>query len=148
MPGVDWRLWRAQVMQESAGNANAVSPVGAMGLAQVMPGTFADISRKAGITGNPFDPATNLQAGAWYMGRLRAQFHTNRTERDRHSLALASYNAGIGHIVRAQRIAGNPPEWQPVADRLPQVTGRHAKETADYVVKIYGYYRRFVAVGV
>lgn len=134
-------------MQESAGRAGAVSPVGAMGLAQVMPGTFADIGRKSGITGNPFDPLTNLRAGAWYMASLRKQFHTRRSADDRHSLALGSYNAGVGNIVRAQRIAGDPVEWQPVSDALPQVTGRHAKETQDYVVKIWQYYRSYVAAG-
>lgn len=144
MPLVDWRLWKAQVKAESAFKPSAVSPVGAMGLAQIMPATFADIGRKAGIKGNPFDPEVNLMAGAFYMAMMRSAFKVPRPDFERHNLALGSYNAGLGNIIKAQEIAGSPIEWQPVADALPKVTGRHAKETIDYVSKIRRYYRNYL----
>lgn len=144
MPEVDWRLWKAQVHTESAFRPNAVSPVGAQGLAQIMPGTFMDISRETGIRGNPFDPQTNLMAGAYYMSKMRRVFRAPRPDIERHKLACASYNAGAGHIIRAQRIAGNPVEWEPVSLVLVQVTGRHSVETVNYVQRIYGTYQRYL----
>lgn len=147
MPLVDWRLWKAQVKAESAFKAGAVSPVGAMGLSQIMPATFADIGRKAGIKGNPFDPETNLMAGAWYLARQRAIFKQKRSDKDRHDLAMAAYNAGAGSIIKAQQLAGNNPEWQPVADKLHLVAGRHSKETIDYVTKIRAFHRTMLISG-
>lgn len=147
MPGVDWRLWKAQVQAESGFKANATSPVGAMGLSQVMPRTFAEISTRAGIKGNPYDPMTNLRAGAWYMARQRDIFKAPRPEAEKHNLAAASYNSGAGNVIKAQNIAGNPPEWQPVADVLPKVTGHHAVETVNYVKRIRENHRSYILAG-
>lgn len=147
MPSVDWRLWKAQVKAESAFKAGAVSPVGAMGLSQIMPATFAEIGQRSGIKGNPFDPEVNIMAGAFYMARQRAAFKFPRPDFERHNLALASYNAGVGNIIRAQKLAGNPPEWQPVADKLHLVTGRHSKETINYVSKIRAFHRAMLISG-
>jgi hypothetical protein len=119
------------------------SPVGAQGLAQVMPGTFRDIMRETNIRGNPYDPYTNLMAGAYYMGKMRRIFRAPRPDVERHKLAAASYNAGAGHIIRAQALVGNPKEWKPVADVLPQITGRHAKETQNYVERIFRTYQTY-----
>jgi membrane-bound lytic murein transglycosylase F len=118
-----------------------------MGLAQVMPATFRDISRASGISGDPFDPETNLNAGAYYMAKQRAIFKAPRPEAERHNLACAAYNAGVGHIIKAQRIAGNPEGWEPVAAVLPQVTGRHSIETINYVRRIRETYRRYILTG-
>lgn len=147
MPSVDWLWWKAQVKAESAFNPLARSPVGAIGLAQIMPATFAEIGRKSGITGNPYAPEVNLMAGAWYMNRQRAIFKAPRPEYEKHALACAAYNAGAGHIIKAQRLAGDPQEWQPVAEKLPQVTGKHAKETTDYVSKIRRFYKNYLLAG-
>lgn len=141
MPEVDWLLWKAQVHTESAFNPNARSPVGAQGLSQVMPGTFMQISKESGIINNPYDPQTNLMAGAYYMAKMRRIFRSPRPDIERHKLAVASYNAGAGHIIKAQALVGNPPEWKPVADVLPKITGKHAKETQNYVERIYRTYQ-------
>jgi len=147
MPSVDWRLWKAQVKAESAFKAGAVSPVGAIGLSQIMPTTFSEIGQRSGIKGNPFDPEVNLMAGAWYMNRQRAIFKEPRPDFERHNLALAAYNAGAANVIRAQRLAGNPKEWQPVADKLHLVTGSHSMETKDYVAKIRSFYRAYLISG-
>jgi len=144
MPLVDWRLWKAQVQAESAFKAGAVSPVGAMGLSQIMPATLVEIGRKSGIKGNPFDPEVNLMAGAFYMATQRQIFKAPRPDSERHKLANAAYNAGAGNIIKAQQLASNPPDWQPAAEKLPLVTGRHSKETIDYVAKIQRYYRNYL----
>lgn len=147
MPSIDWRLWKAQIKAESAFNPLAKSPVGAMGLSQIMPQTFKEIGEKSGIAGSAFDPEVNLMAGAWYMARMRNTFKAPRPEHEKHNLAAASYNAGVGNIIRAQQLAGNPAEWQPVADKLHLVTGRHARETRDYITKINRYYRAMLLSG-
>lgn len=147
MPSVDWRLWKAQVKAESAFKAGAVSPVGAMGLSQIMPATFAEIGRRSGINGDPFDPEVNLMAGAWYMNRQRAVFKSPRPDHERHNLAIAAYNAGAGNIIKAQQLAGNPIDWQHAAAKLHLVTGKHSKETIDYVAKIRSFYRAYLISG-
>lgn len=147
MPSVDWRLWKAQVKAESAFKAGAVSPVGAMGLSQIMPATFAEIGKRSGIAGSPFDPEVNLMAGAWYMNRQRAIFKAPKPDYERHNLAMASYNAGAGNIIKAQQLSGSNSKWQQVADKLHLVTGRHSKETIDYVSKIRAFHRAMLISG-
>jgi soluble lytic murein transglycosylase-like protein len=86
-------LLSALVWQESRWNPSAISPKGAIGLAQLMPGTARDL----GV--NPADPAANLIGGARYLRQLLDQFDGD-VER-----ALAAYNAGPGRV----RSAGGIP---------------------------------------
>jgi soluble lytic murein transglycosylase-like protein len=79
-------LLSALVWQESRWNQAAVSPKGAVGLAQLMPGTARDL----GV--NPADPAANLTGGARYLRQLLDQFDGNVEN------ALAAYNAGPGRV--------------------------------------------------
>lgn len=147
LPGVDWLLWKSQIKQESSFNCNATSPVGAQGCAQIMPATMRDISRLSGILGSAYDPEIGIAAGSFYMAQQRAIFRAPRPDFERHNLAMAAYNAGAGSIIKAQALAGNPAEWQPVADKLHLVTGKHARETRDYVTKINRYYRAMLLSG-
>jgi soluble lytic murein transglycosylase-like protein len=82
-------LLEAVVWQESRWNTAAVSPVGARGLAQLMPGT----ARQMGV--NPHDPNANLEGGARYL-RLQLDAFGGDIEK-----ALAAYNAGPGRVLRA-----------------------------------------------
>ena len=91
--GVPPDLFLRLIQQESGWNANALSHKGAMGLAQLMPGT----ARLLGV--NPADPRQNLEGGARY---LRMQYDTFGDWR----LALAAYNAGPGAV---QQYNGIPP---------------------------------------
>ena len=80
---------RAVIAVESAGNPRAVSHAGAMGLMQVMPGTWAALRQQHGLGQDPFDPRDNILAGTAY---LRAMY-------DRYGnigAMLAAYNAGPG----------------------------------------------------
>jgi len=85
-------LIEALVWQESRWRAGAVSPAGARGLAQLMPGT----ARQMGVDAN--DPHANLEGGARY---LRAQLDAFGGDLEK---ALAAYNAGPGRVQAANGI--------------------------------------------
>ena len=145
LPGVDWRLWKAQLYQESQLNPAAVSPVGAAGLAQFMPGTWAEVSRELGYEAiSPHMAAPAIDAGAYYMAKLRKGWSSPRPEMDRHSLAAASYNAGFGSILKAQRACGGAVQYAQVIKCLPEVTGHHSSETTTYVQRIWQWWTQMV----
>ena len=147
-PGLDWVWWRAQLWQESRLRPEAVSPVGARGLAQFMPGTWADVVRALRLPpgASPHHDIA-IEAGAYYMAQLMRGWTTERPQDRRLELAQASYNAGMGHITRAQRVCGGARDWADIAPCLPQVTGRHARETIDYVRLIAEHRARMLAAG-
>lgn len=146
MPGYDWRWLRAQCYQESRFDPVAVSPAGARGLCQFMPGTWADARRAIGV-GSVWSPAQNTWAAGWYMRRMLAIWTAERTDYQRLQLAQASYNAGAGHIIEAQRLCSDAPTWAGIAPCLPDVTGRHARETIGYVRSIRGWFCQTVSAG-
>jgi len=82
-----WRVMHA----ESRGNRRAVSPAGAMGLMQIMPGTWSMLTSRHRLGKDPFDVRANILAGAAY---LRAMWDRYRDIR----LMLAAYNAGPGRV--------------------------------------------------
>ncbi len=85
--GIDVHLLRAVAWTESRGRQNAVSPKGALGVMQLMPGTAAEL----GI--DPLNPQANLHGGARYLARQLSRFQSV-------PLALAAYNAGPGAVLR------------------------------------------------
>lgn len=91
--GIPEDLFLRLVQQESGWNANARSHKGAMGLAQLMPGTAA----RLGVNAN--DPGQNLDGGARYLRMMYDRFGSWR-------LALAAYNAGPEAV---DRHGGIPP---------------------------------------
>lgn len=142
LPGRDWRELKAQCYQESLLKPDAVSPVGAMGLCQTMPSTFKDIPAHIRGSESAFNPVANIHAAAWYMRRMRAIWKSPRPDEDRQRLAWASYNAGAGNLIKAQRVCGGPVGFEPIMVCLPKVTGIHSRETATYVQRIDRWLRR------
>ena len=137
-----WSAWKAQLWQESRLDPDAVSPVGAAGVAQFMPGTWREIAPALGY--GHFPPSSvrpAIEAGAYYMAKLRRGWSAPRPAFDRHWLAAASYNAGFGNILKAQKVCGGPSLYREIISCLPQVTGRHSAETIDYVTKIRRWWR-------
>ena len=126
--------WAAQIYQESLCRSAAVSPAGAAGLAQFMPATWAEAQAHFGIRASPHDDIA-IEAGAWYMMRQMGVWRSPRPARERWRLALASYNAGAGNIIRAQRACDGARDWRDIETCLPMITGHHATETRTYVVR-------------
>lgn len=148
-PLVDWRLYKAQAMAESNLDPLAVSLVGAKGIMQAMNPTWGDWQRQlwGGRTIDVFDPEYNIEGGIYYMERLRHTWRRNRTEVDRHKLALASYNAGTGHILKSQKLCGDPRPYVDIMECLPQVTGpKNSAETQHYAPRIYRFYATLMVI--
>ena len=111
--GLDAALIAAVIKAESNFNPHAVSPAGAQGLMQLMPGT----ARSLGVT-NSFDPVQNINAGTHYLAKQFAEFDDNVR------LALAAYNAGPKAV---KQYGGMPPY----------------RETREFVNRVLGYYRQY-----
>lgn len=94
--GVDAALIAAQLMAESGFDPNAVSPAGAVGIAQFMPAT----AREWGLR-DRFDPVASIEAQAKFMSSLLRQFHSV-------PLAIAAYNAGPGAVASCRCVPPYP----------------------------------------
>ncbi|OYU75330.1 MAG: transglycosylase [Alphaproteobacteria bacterium PA3] len=90
--GLDPKLLHALVIIESAYDSRAISPVGAQGLTQLMPGTAAELGVR-----DAFDSEENLRAGARYLANQIGRFSDIR-------LALAAYNSGPNRVARLGRV--------------------------------------------
>jgi membrane-bound lytic murein transglycosylase F len=100
--GLDWRLVAAQMFQESGFNPRAKSWAGARGLMQVMPRT----AREMGFDPKDlYDPETSIAAGTLYLHRMIKLKDSAIPMGQRYRFALASYNAGRGHVLDARKIA-------------------------------------------
>lgn len=105
--GVDPLFLRAVMHTESAFNPRAVSPVGAMGLMQLMPAT----AQRFGVA-NAYAATENIRGGAQYLAWLLRRFHGD------HRLAAAAYNAGEGAVDRHKGI----PPYRETIDYVEKVT--------------------------
>jgi membrane-bound lytic murein transglycosylase F len=98
--GFDWRLIAAQAYEESRFDPQAQSTVGATGILQVMPSTASAL----GIE-DPEDPESGIYAGTQYLKNQYELFDDAELKEDRLWFALASYNAGYGHVEDARHLA-------------------------------------------
>lgn len=96
---IDWRLVAAVIYEESAFQADALSPAGAFGLMQVK----EEAAREVGVF--PYgDPDSNIRAGVRYLAAMRSAFPAGGT-RDQLAMMLAAYNMGPGHMRDARALA-------------------------------------------
>lgn len=115
----------AVMVVESGRRRRAISPKGAMGLLQLMPQTWRDLSGELGLGDDPFEPRANILAGAAYLRRLYDRFGAPGF--------LGAYNAGperyAGYLAG---VRGLPAETRAYIERLaPLIThgGRSATPT-------------------
>lgn len=130
--GFDWRLVTAQMYQESRFDPKAKSPVGARGLMQLMPRT----AKSLGIE-KLTDPASNIRGGIQYLDWLRDRFDDDLPLPERLWFALAAYNAGVGHVRDARRLAAqiglDPDRWfDNVEQAMLLLSKRHYAKKARY----------------
>ncbi len=109
--GVDPYLVFLVIEQESHFHTRALSPKGARGLMQLMPGT----ARRLGIT-RPFDAAENIKGGTQYLRELMDMFRGDV------NLVLASYNAGEGAVIKYGR---NVPPYRETRDYVRTIGKRY-----------------------
>jgi membrane-bound lytic murein transglycosylase MltF len=136
---VDFLLMAAQGYQESMLNQNAKSPVGAIGIMQVMPATGKELK-----VGDITQIEPNVHAGVKYMRRVMDTYFANEPM-DKLNKALftfASYNAGPGRIRQLRREAEkkglDPNVWFGNVERI--ASERIGRETVTYVSNIFKYY--------
>jgi murein DD-endopeptidase MepM/ murein hydrolase activator NlpD len=113
--GVDPYLVFLVIEQESHFHPRALSPKGARGLMQLMPGT----ARRFGVT-RPFDPTENIRGGTQYLRDLLRMFNGQV------DLALASYNAGEGRVIG---YGNKVPPFQETRNYVKKIRQRYGKGT-------------------
>ena len=136
---VDWLLMAAQGYQESQLNQAAKSPVGAVGIMQVMPATGKDLN-----VGDINLVEPNIHAGVKYMRLMIDQYYGKEpmTQLDKALFAFASYNAGAGRISQLRKEAAkrglDPNVWFHNVEYV--AAEKIGAETVTYVSNIYKYF--------
>jgi hypothetical protein len=115
--GLDPEIFVRQMMQESGMNPDAVSPKGALGIAQIMPATARNPGYGVRPIEDPTDPEEGLRFGAEYMRAMLDEFGGN------YGLALAAYNAGAGAVKKA----GGIPPFQETQNYVATILGGKMK---------------------
>lgn len=130
-PLVDWHWFKAQGIAESGLNPGASSQMGAKGIMQIMPATFAEIQKKNPHFSNIDEARWNIAAGIYYDRLQFRKWKEGLPSEERLSFALASYNAGYGNVLRAYQRASRSDdkvrEWRQVAPFAPAETRKYVR---------------------
>jgi soluble lytic murein transglycosylase len=118
--------------EESSFDAAAVSPSGALGLMQLLPGTARDVAGRLGV---PFiqdkltrDPNYNVQLGSYYLAEMLGRFGGS------YEIALAAYNAGPNRVARWLETIGDPRTGN--IDMVDWIEMIPFRETRNYVRRV------------
>jgi len=138
-----YEILKAQYIQESSLNRKAESSANAQGISQILPSTWNFISKKLNKQNiSPFNAEYSIMYGSYYMKYLRDNWKFKRPEIDRYKLSLASYNAGLGNILKSQKLCNEKLLYKEIVICLPDITGHHHRETLHYVDNIFNIYRK------
>lgn len=131
-------LLAAQLHAESAWRPDAVSPVGAQGLAQFMRATAADVARRyGGGPPNPFDPRWAMAAQSRYLRELHAAVAGAANPSERMAFSLAGYNGGARHVQRRRALSATPERcFNAACDINPGVSSASQRENRAYSRRI------------
>jgi membrane-bound lytic murein transglycosylase MltF len=136
---LDYLLMAAQGYQESTLDQSVKSPVGAIGVMQVMPPTGKELK-----VGDITEVEPNIHAGVKYMRFMMDQYFKDEpmTELNKGLMTFASYNAGPGRVRQLRRETEkrglDPNVWFGNVERV--ASERIGRETVTYVSNIYKYY--------
>jgi membrane-bound lytic murein transglycosylase MltF len=136
---LDYLLMAAQGYQESGLDQNRKSPVGAIGVMQVMPATGADMK-----VGDITQADANIHAGVKYMRFMMDNFYKDAPMDDLNKglMTFASYNAGPGRVSQLRKQAAarglDPNRWFNNVEVI--ASEKIGRETVQYVSNIYKYY--------
>jgi len=127
-PEIPGPIIAAQIEAESNWNLDAVSPVGAVGLSQFMPGTWTSIGRDDDGNGavSPYDPGDAIMAQGRYDCQIVEQLR-GKVAGDLTELALAGYNAGPGAVLQY----GGIPPYPETQAYVPRIIGLAARYSLD-----------------
>lgn len=137
--GWDWRIIAAQMAQESSFQPNARSWAGAFGLMQLMPQTAAQFGVDTSSS-----PEAQIKAGIHYMMWLNTYWENEISDdEERIKFVLASYNAGLGHVIDARNLTenygGDSTKWDDHVDYY--LRNKSASQFQDSEWVKYGYCR-------
>jgi membrane-bound lytic murein transglycosylase F len=127
----DWHWFKAQGIAESGLDPDAGSPMGARGIMQILPATYAEIKASNPFMAGIEDPRWNIAAGIYYDRQLYRKWKRKRgiQTAQRLMFAFGSYNAGFGNVLKAYRRAENRDaevrRWAQVAPFAPAETRRY-----------------------
>jgi soluble lytic murein transglycosylase-like protein len=148
----DWHVFKAQAIAESNLDPGVKSKVGARGLMQLMPSTFAEVQTKNPELSSLDDPEWNVAAGIYYDRMLWRLWDEHPTLEDRRDFMLGSYNAGRSTLIRAQFAARartlDHRCWESIVQVAPEVKGWRYRETLEYVSRIRANLARLTGVPV
>ena len=142
---LDYLLMAAQGYQESGLDQRKKSPVGAIGVMQVMPATGKDMN-----VGNIAEMEANIHAGVKYVRFMIDRYYANEPMEpiDKMLFTFASYNAGPARVrqlrQRAEQRGLNPNKWFNNVEVI--ASERIGRETVQYVSNIYKYYLAYQMV--
>ena len=138
--GYDWRYFKAQGMAESNLDSAARSYVGARGIMQLMPSTFAEIQSRRTEFESIDHVEWNIAAGILHDRYLWQRWKDLGTDEERRRFMFGSYNAGEGPILRARGMARqrqlDAHTWSSIEQVAPEVRRWRYRETLGYVRKI------------
>lgn len=126
---LDWLMMTAMIAQESRFNPASESWAGAVGLMQIIP-RFSDVELD-----QLYLPETNIREGARIL-REHLDHYAYLDSLNQWSFALATYNAGLGHMADARRLVidrnRNPNDWEDVAEAFLMLMQRRHYQNARY----------------
>lgn len=137
----------AQIAQESNFQADARSPVGALGVMQLMPATAKWIAQEGGFAVSALDPQSAIRAGVWFDRYLYDRVRHDGPC-DRWLFTFSAYNGGEGRVRQRQALSKSPGSWAMTGNINPGISDANQRENYAYGPKIiYALQPKYTSLG-